>query len=66
MADEFFDREAELSDGSEDEGVRTDMKNKKRTRFEDSDEEEEDGIPLLIVICLHFIYSLFELRRGET
>jgi hypothetical protein len=41
---EFFDREAELSNGSEDEEVRSDVRNKKKSRnFEDSEEEEEDG-----------------------
>ena len=44
MADQFFDHEAEVSEGSEDEDVRHDIKQKKKTRFQDSSEEdEEDG-----------------------
>ncbi|XP_054155049.1 transcription elongation factor SPT6-like [Oppia nitens] len=44
MADQFFDREAEVSDGSEDEEVRkeTSKSSKRRSKFEDSEEEEEE------------------------
>ena len=44
MASQFFDEEAELSNGSEDEEVKTELsKNRKRSKkFEDSSEEEED------------------------
>ena len=43
---EFFDHEAEVSEGSEDEEVREDIRRHKKSkslkRDEDSDEEEDD------------------------
>jgi len=52
---EFFDREAEVSEGSEDEEVRDEikkhkkLKNLKREVDSDEEEEEDDGLWLQLV-----------------
>lgn len=62
---DFFDNEAEVSEGSEDEEVRDEIRKHKKfknVKREDSDEEEEedddDGKVFSFLICLN-IFLLF-------
>jgi hypothetical protein len=58
MADEFLDIEAELSEGSEDEEVRKELKKHKKLKFahnsdDEEEEEEEDGSHHFFIIIIY-------------
>jgi hypothetical protein len=63
MAHQFLDMEAELSEGSEDEEVRKELKKQKKIKFapdsdDEEEEEEEDGSHhcfYIIIIYVSFV-----------
>ena len=65
---EFFDHEAVVSEGSEDEEVRDEIKKHKKSKSlkmdEDSDEEEDDDGECLVGYCYLQVLTFSMFRRG--